>query len=165
VEEIMKRFVMTMVLVLACGGVLAVAQSGAGAAAQGAAALTDGDREAIKNAALDYAMGWYEGNGERMERALHPELAKRIVRTNPQGQSSLGQMSAMTLVQFTRSGGGKNTPADQRQADVRILDAFEGTAMVRTEMREWVDFMQMAKWNGQWKIVNVLWQMKPRPAA
>lgn len=160
----MKRFAMAMMLVLVCVVVMAMAQSGGGAAAQGGASLSEADREGIKNAALDYAMGWYEGNGERMERALHPELAKRIVRTNPQGQSSLGQMSAMTLVQAARGGGGKNTPADQRQADVKILDAYEGTAMVRTEMRDWVDFMQMAKWNGQWKIVNVLWQTKPRPA-
>lgn len=42
---------------------------------------------AIRQTALDYIEGWYEGNAERMERALHPELAKRIVRTNPQKQS------------------------------------------------------------------------------
>src|SRR5688572_20651239 len=39
------------------------------------------DSELIKQAALDYIEGWYEGNAERMERALHPELAKRIVNT------------------------------------------------------------------------------------
>ncbi len=32
------------------------------------------DREAITATALDYAEGWYEGNAERMERALHPDL-------------------------------------------------------------------------------------------
>ena len=37
------------------------------------------DADAIKQTALDYIEGWYEGNAERMERALHPELAKRIV--------------------------------------------------------------------------------------
>src|SRR5688572_9052158 len=39
------------------------------------------DSAAIRAAALDYIEGWYEGNTERMERALHPELAKRIVNT------------------------------------------------------------------------------------
>jgi len=54
---------------------------------------------AIRQTALDYIEGWYEGNAERMERALHPELAKRIVRTNPQNnQSRLDQMSALSLV-------------------------------------------------------------------
>ena len=64
------------------------------------------DQAAIKQTALDYIEGWYEGNAERMERALHPELAKRIVRTNAQGQSRLDSMSAMTLVQGVRRGGG-----------------------------------------------------------
>src|SRR5678816_4676222 len=74
------------------------------------AQTSDADREAIKATALDYIEGWYEGNPERMERALHPDLAKRIVRTNDRGQSMLGQMSAMSLVQGVKNGGGKNTP-------------------------------------------------------
>src|ERR1041384_2650865 len=87
-------------------------------------AASDADREAIKQTALDYVEGWYEGNVERMERALHPELAKRIVRTNEKGQSSLGQMSAMTLVQNVKRGGGKQTPKERQQKDITILDVF-----------------------------------------
>ncbi|HLM60537.1 MAG TPA: nuclear transport factor 2 family protein [Pyrinomonadaceae bacterium] len=45
------------------------------------------DPAAIKQAALDYIEGWYEGKSERMERAKHPELVKRIVRTNEKGRS------------------------------------------------------------------------------
>src|SRR4051812_14973787 len=40
---------------------------------------TAADSAAIKATALDYIEGWYTGDAERMERALHPELAKRIV--------------------------------------------------------------------------------------
>ncbi len=32
------------------------------------------DNAAIKQTALDYIEGWYEGNAERMQRALHPDL-------------------------------------------------------------------------------------------
>ena len=64
-----------------------------------AAAQSPEEAKAIKAAALDYGEGWYEGNAERMERALHPELAKRVVMTDPRsGRSRLGQQSAMTLV-------------------------------------------------------------------
>jgi len=41
---------------------------------------TEADKAAIRQTALDYIEGWYEGNSERMERALHPDLAKRIAR-------------------------------------------------------------------------------------
>ena len=119
------------------------------------------DAAAIKQAALDYIEGWYEGNAERMERALHPELAKRIVRTNKEGASQLGQMSAMSLVLGTRRGGGKNTPKEKQQKDVTILDVFENAASVKVVASDWVDYLHLAKSNGRWVIVNVLWELKP----
>ena len=84
-------------------------------------AQTNADREAIRRTALNYAEGWYEGNANKMESALSPDLAKRIARTNDKGQTRLDQMTAMALVQGTRSGFGKQTPKEQ-QKDVTILD-------------------------------------------
>src|ERR1043166_284324 len=78
-------------------------------------AQTAADSADIKATALDYIDGYYTGDAVRMERALHPDLAKRIVMTDTMGHSRLGQMSAMGLVQGTRAGGGKNTPAAQKQ--------------------------------------------------
>lgn len=46
-------------------------------------AVSAADSAAIKQTALDYIEGWYEGNAERMERALHPDLAKRIGKRLP----------------------------------------------------------------------------------
>lgn len=123
-------------------------------------AQTAADSTAIRATALDYIEGWYEGNGERMERALHPELAKRIVNSAPNGRSMLGQQSAMTLVQGTRRGGGKDTPSAQQRKDVHILDVFGNTASVRVDASSWVDYLHVAKWNGRWVIVNVLWEMR-----
>lgn len=123
---------------------------------------TPADSAAIKQTALDYIEGWYEGNAERMEKSLHPDLAKRIVRTNPQnGRSALGQMSALSLVQGTRGGGGKDTPKDKQQKDVTILDVFENAASVKVVASEWIDYLHIAKFNGRWVIVNVLWELKP----
>ncbi|HEX6250545.1 MAG TPA: nuclear transport factor 2 family protein [Gemmatimonadaceae bacterium] len=57
-----------------------------------------------------------------------------------------------------RGGGGRNTPADQQIRNVQILDIFGNTASVRAEMSGWIDYMHLARWNGEWKIVNVLWR-------
>ncbi len=119
------------------------------------------ESEAIRAAALDYGDGWYEGNAERMERALHPELAKRVVYRRPaSGRNRLGQQSAMTLLTYTRMGGGKNT-VNKRPSKVTILDVFENAASARVEGPEWVDYLHLAKWNGRWVIVNVLWEARP----
>ena len=124
--------------------------------------VSDADKAAITQTALDYLEGWYAGDAERMERALHPELAKRIMRTNAQGQSRLEQMGAMTLVQYTKRGGGKNTPKDKQQKDITILDVFGNTASVKAVAADWIDYLHIAKSNGKWVIVNVLWEMKPK---
>lgn len=124
--------------------------------------VSDADRQAITETALDYVEGWYEGNAERMERALHPDLAKRIVFRDEKGRTRLDQMSAMGLVQGVKRGGGKDTPKEKQQKDVTILDVFENAASVKAVMSGWIDYMHMAKVNGRWVIVNVLWEFKPR---
>ena len=141
---------------------LAIAMTALAATAAGAGAQTAADSAAIRATALDYIDGWYTGDAARMERALHPELAKRIVQTNPaNGRSSLGQMSALTLINGVRNGGGTKTPQEKRIDTVRILDIYQNAASVRIEASDWIDYLHVAKWNGHWVIVNVLWEFKP----
>ena len=125
-------------------------------------AQTSADSAAIRATALDYIQGWYTADGPRMERALHPELAKRIVRSDTLGNFRLDQQGAMTLTLNTRNGGGKDTPQADRRDEVRILDIFRNAASVRVDASYWVDYLQLAKWKGRWVIVNVLWELKPK---
>lgn len=128
-----------------------------------AQAQTSADTAAIRAAALDYAEGWYEGNPDRMGRALHPELVKRIVVSDTAtGRSVLQNMGATALVNGTRHGYGKETPKERRQKDVTVLDIFGKAASAKAVMADWVDYMQLAKVDGRWVIVNVLWERKPR---
>lgn len=128
---------------------------------QAQSTVSDEDKTAITNTALDYIEGWYSGDAERMERALHPDLAKRIVMTRD-GRSQLQQMSAMGLVQGVKRGGGKQTPPEKQQKDVTILDVFENAASVKVVASDWIDYLHIAKFNGRWVIVNVLWELKPK---
>jgi len=151
----MRRFAGLMGLVL-----LAAAVAGA----QDRPPATEADREAIAATALDYAEGCYEGNAARMERALHPELAKRIVRNDAQtSRSVLDQMGASVLVNIIARGGCKNTPKEQQLKDVTIFDVYGNAATVKVVMAGWTDYLHIAKFNGRWVIVNVLWETKPQP--
>ena len=113
------------------------------------------DEQLIKARALDYAEGWYAGDADRMARAVHADLAKRIV-VNGEVKS----MTAAQLVDATRRGVGVKTPKEQQLANVKILDIFNNAASVRVEMSGWVDYMHLAKFGDDWKIVNVLWERK-----
>jgi hypothetical protein len=94
-----------------------------------------------------------------MARAVHPELAKRIMGVDSTG-SWIHDMTASALVQGTRSGGGRSTPAAQRLRDVRILDIFQNVASVRVDAGGWIDYMHLVKWRGRWVILNVLWETR-----
>jgi hypothetical protein len=126
---------------------------------------TAADTAAIRIAALDYIEGWYTGDAERMERALHAELAKRIVTTDRQsGRARVSSMNAVELVEGTRRGGGRDTPTDQQRREVTIHDIFGNAASVRVDAHEWVDYLHLGKVEGEWKIINVLWELRsPAP--
>jgi len=69
------------------------------------------DTTGIRGAALDYAEGWYTGDGDRMARAVHPELVKRILVTDTAtGRAFVQTMGASALVNGARHGYGKTTP-------------------------------------------------------
>lgn len=125
-------------------------------------AQTAAESAAIRATALDYAEGWYAGDGDRMGRALHPELVKRILVTDTAtGRSFVQTMGATALVNGTRHGYGKGTPADRQQKDVTVLDVFGNAAIAKVVMADWIDYLQLVRVEGRWLIVNVLWERKP----
>jgi putative lumazine-binding protein len=127
-------------------------------------AQTTADSAGIRAAALDYAEGWFEGNADRMARAVSPELVKRIVvRDTVSGKDMIMGMGSTVLVNNVRRGFGKNTPADKQQKEVRIYDIYRGAAVARVTMTDWIDYLQLARVDGRWVIVNVLWERKSGP--
>ena len=127
--------------------------------AQAQESVSAADSAAIRMAALDYIDGYYTGDAERMRRSLHPDLVKRIVGVRD-GESRLNEMTAQQLVDGTEAGWGVRVPVEERRNEVMILDAFRNVASVRVDAHAWIDYLQLARWNGEWKIVNVLWEMR-----
>ena len=125
----------------------------------------DPDTAAIRQAAEDYILGWYEGDADRMARALHPELVKRLHLTHPQVERSWVQTQGKSqLVLSTAAGGGTRTPPEDQRAEVTILDVFRGAAVVRVDADDWVDYLQLVEEDGRWLILNVLWEVRePQP--
>ncbi len=119
------------------------------------------EEKAIKQTVLNYLEAWYRGEPERGAGSLHPDLAKRIVRTDPEsGRDILENMSADRLAERWRSGDGKATPREDQKKEVTVLDVGGGMASVKLEAAAWIDYMHLAKVDGRWVIVNVLWERK-----
>jgi len=115
----------------------------------------------IKQTVLNYIEAWYRCEPERGKSSLHPELAKRIVKIDPDtGKDRLEMMSASTLYERWQSGDGKKTPKALQLKDVTILDRYGDMASVKLETGAWVDYMHLARFNHEWVIINILWELK-----
>jgi hypothetical protein len=123
--------------------------------------VLEADRVDVETAALDYIEGAYSGNAERMERALHPELNKVLLNRHRQtGEQFLYKMGASNLIEGTRAGLGK-LDEDKRDVELETYDISKGIAAVKVSSALYIDHLQLAKVNGEWKIINVLWVPNP----
>lgn len=118
------------------------------------------ERTLIEQTARDYIEGWYSADAERMARALHPDMVKRYVDALPGGRQVVHSVTRDIMVEMTSSGGGSKTPLDQRNIAVHVLDISGDIAVVKTTSSEYLDLLSLAKCNGRWVIVNVLWRFQ-----
>jgi len=126
------------------------------------AAPADGDapdpRAQIEQAARDYLEGWYTADPVRIGRALHPDLVKRYVDSLPSGRQVVHTLSRDQMIEMTRSGGGSKTPAEGRRISVQLLTVSGDIAVAQASSSEYVELLSLAKINGEWSIVNILWR-------
>jgi hypothetical protein len=47
--------------------------------------------------------------------------------------------------------------------EVTILDRYNNAAVVKIVASDWIDYLEVAKFNGEWKIINVPRELKPKP--
>lgn len=116
---------------------------------------------AIEAVAYDYVDGQLEGDPVRVARALHPDLAKRAVTTDPDETLALRRMSKEELVDLTRKGVLKTPKADWNRS-VRVLDIAGTAAVARVETPWFVDYFHLGRFGERWVIVNALWYAKPK---
>lgn len=106
---------------------------------------------AIEAAARDYIEGWYTGDVERMDRALHADLVKRIQSGEEPG--SFRQVTKERMLQLTADGGGDSPDAEN---EIEVFAISDGIATARTISPEYVDYLHLVETPGGWKIANVL---------
>jgi ketosteroid isomerase-like protein len=116
---------------------------------------TETELELITEAVRDYFEGWYDGDVERMDRVLHPDLVKRGA--GQDGPDRLRITSKERMLELTALGEGKEDGAD-RSLDIRVEDATADTASVTVRSAVYHEYVHVVRTPAGWKIANALWR-------
>jgi len=70
----------------------------------------------------------------------------------------------MLVREFSKGEKNESVENGKLEVTITILDIFENIATVKatTEYFPFIDYCHLGKVNGEWKIINVLWAMKPK---
>jgi hypothetical protein len=120
------------------------------------------DKAAVHQAALDYVEALYLADPARIERSVHPSLAKQGFYRAAAG-APYGPMNPMTYTQLVTLAGSwnKDGKRDTSIKKIEVLDVLDQTAVAKVWANWGIDHMQLAKFDGRWKIVNIVWQSHP----
>jgi len=135
-----------------------------------AAALTlgplrdrDEDRKAVERAVLDYVEAVEQGKPELMERSVHQGLHKFGFHRQEAGAEYREiPMTYEQLVELAGKYKQAGRVPDDAEHEVELFEVLDKTASAKLTAFWGVDYMHLAKYEGKWKIVQVLWQSPPQ---
>ena len=126
-------------------------------------AQTNEDKEAVRQAALDYIESIYEVNPAKAERSVHPDLAKRGFFLKQGGTAYTPLTMTFTqLVELAKSYNKNGRVPKDAPKEVVIYEVLDQTASAKVIASWGIDYLHLAKYDGKWKIINVLWQSLPK---
>ena len=128
-----------------------------------AAAQSSADREAVQLAVLDYVEGFYEGDTARLVRSVWPDVRKwgyyRPAKGAPYEGSAMPYANFMKFANGVKAG--RNRPPAGAPKEVVLLDVQDQTAAAKLTAWWGTDYLLLAREQGRWMIVEVLWQSAP----
>jgi len=128
-------------------------------------AQTKNDSLQIRETVLNYIEGMETNDPNRIEKAMHRDLAKRTIAKNKEGVEYPENMTAASLIGYTKDFDftlfykADVDPLEPLSSEVIIYDISNGIASVKatTNKFEFVDYIHLGKLDGKWKIINILW--------
>jgi len=122
------------------------------------------DREGVRRAALDYLEGFYEGDSTKLVRSVRPD-ARKIGYYMSRGSTTYApdEMPFAAMIEYanTFKKNGRTTPATAPR-DVIVGEVNDQTATAKVVAWWVIDYLQLARYDGKWMIVNVMWQSPPK---
>jgi hypothetical protein len=119
---------------------------------------TPAEGDAIAATIADYYLGWYDGDAERMARALHPGLTKRGWLRRDAGEHDLTDDTFESMVEWTRKAQGRTADPERRRFEIRAVEVYDDIASACVYAVPYVDYLHLVRTDDGWRIMNALWR-------
>ena len=107
---------------------------------------------------------WYSGDASKLNRILHASFAKQGVIDRPQpAKTRTLLMNKEEFIAAVASQNGK-LPESQWDITVETMDLSEFLATVKVTSVHLIDVCQLGKVDGEWRVFNVIWTARTKPA-
>jgi hypothetical protein len=116
------------------------------------------DAAAIRACLLDYFEGWFDGDAVRMDRALHPGLAKHALGQDRARSETLDVDTKDSMVKATREGQGRRQDVPDRAIRVDVLGVSGDIACAVVHSAIYVEYSLLARTKDGWRITGTLWR-------
>jgi len=116
------------------------------------------DATAIRACLLDYFEGWFDGDVNRMDRALHPGLAKHALAQDRMRSDTLDVDTKESMLEYTRQGQGRRQDVPDRAIQIDILGVSGEIACAAVHSAIYVEYALLARTGDGWKITGTLWR-------
>ena len=116
------------------------------------------DAEAIRRCIRDYFEGWFDGDADRMDRALHPGLAKHSLGQDRERSNTLDVTTKDEMVEATRRGVGRTRDVPDRAIRIDIAGVSGDIASVIVHSAVYIEYALLARTSDGWRITGTLWR-------
>ena len=131
-------------------------------ATSSAPAQAPDDREAVKQAVLDYVEALYEADSARIERSVHRDLFKLGFERDKDGTYKPYRMTYQELYDLAGRWNKSGRIPKNSKKEIVVYDVADQTASAKLTAMWGIDYLHLAKFDGKWMITDILWQTPPR---
>ena len=124
------------------------------------------DRRAVYDASMDYIDAFYKSEPFRLERSVFRDVIRRgfYWKGLDSAYSDMRSMSYDQMVQFSKDWNKSNWLPDDAVKKVDVLDVQDQTAISKITVYWGTEYLELARIDKNWKIINIIWQSSPRTA-
>lgn len=119
------------------------------------------DEQQIKEAISNYVEAFYQADTSLAYESVARDLAKRGYYTS-NGELREAKMSFEQLVKLAQRWKNTQTITPETPRKVTVFEVLDKIATAKVEAMWGIDYFHLARIDGRWIIINVLWQEHPK---